>query len=231
MTPQAAAVRKMFTRIAVRYDLMNTLMTAGRHHAWRRAVARAVVAAPPGPVLDLATGTADLALAVRGLEPERRVVGADFSEAMLQLGRVKLAERGPARITLLASDALALPFGDGTFACVTSAFLLRNLEDLGRGLAEMRRVTRAGGRVVTLDIVRPAIPVWGRLFDLYFNRLVPMAGALVAGDRPAYTYLPQSVEGFVTPAELAGLMAGVGLRQVTWRTLGLGTVALHVGLV
>jgi demethylmenaquinone methyltransferase/2-methoxy-6-polyprenyl-1,4-benzoquinol methylase len=114
---------------------------------------------------------------------------------------------------------------------VTSAFLLRNLEDLGRGLAEMRRVTRAGGRVVTLDIVRPAIPVWGRLFDLYFNRLVPMAGALVAGDRPAYTYLPQSVEGFVTPAELAGMMARVGLRQVTWRTLGLGTVALHVGLV
>jgi demethylmenaquinone methyltransferase/2-methoxy-6-polyprenyl-1,4-benzoquinol methylase len=231
VTPQAAAVRTMFTRIAVRYDLMNTLMTAGRHHAWRRAVARAVVAAPPGPVLDLATGTADLALAVRRLAPERLVVGADFSEGMLRLGRVKLAERGPARITLLASDALALPFGGGTFACVTSAFLLRNLEDLGRGLAEMRRVTRAGGRVVTLDIVRPAIPVWGRLFDLYFNRLVPMAGALVAGDRPAYTYLPQSVEGFVTPAELAGMMAGVGLRQVTWRTLGLGTVALHVGLV
>jgi demethylmenaquinone methyltransferase/2-methoxy-6-polyprenyl-1,4-benzoquinol methylase len=227
---KAANVRAMFTRIARRYDLMNTLMTAGRHHAWRRVVARAVAAAPPGPVLDLATGTADLALAVRAVTPERLVIGADFSEGMLGLARDKLTGRGQARIPLLGADALTLPFRDGTFACVTSAFLLRNVEDLGRGLAEMRRVTRTGGRVVTLDIVRPSVPVWGALFALYFHRLVPAVGALVAGDRPAYTYLPQSVEGFVTPGELAGLMAGVGLHRVTWRTLGLGTVALHVGV-
>jgi demethylmenaquinone methyltransferase/2-methoxy-6-polyprenyl-1,4-benzoquinol methylase len=220
----------MFTRIARRYDLMNTVMTAGRHHAWRRAVARAVAAAPPGPVLDLATGTADLALAVRALAPDRLVVGADFAEGMLRLGRDKLAERRQARVALLGADALTLPFHDRTFACVASAFLLRNLEDLGRGLGEMRRVTRAGGRVVTLDIVRPSIPVWGALFGLYFHRLVPAVGGLVAGDRPAYTYLPRSVEDFVTPTELAGLMVTAGLRQVTWRTLGLGTVALHVGL-
>jgi demethylmenaquinone methyltransferase/2-methoxy-6-polyprenyl-1,4-benzoquinol methylase len=220
----------MFTRIAGRYDLMNTLMTAGRHHAWRRAVAWAVAAAPPGPVLDLATGTADLALAVRAVAPDRLVIGADFSEGMLRLAQDKLTQRGQARIPLLGADALTLPFRDGTFTCVTSAFLLRNVEDLGRGLAEMRRVTRAGGRVVTLDIVRPSLPVWGTLFALYFHRLVPAVGALVAGDRPAYSYLSHSVEAFVTPGELAGLMAGVGLQRVTWRMLGLGTVALHVGV-
>jgi demethylmenaquinone methyltransferase/2-methoxy-6-polyprenyl-1,4-benzoquinol methylase len=228
--PKAAEVRGMFTRIARRYDLMNTLMTAGRHHAWRRVVAREVAEAPTGPVLDLATGTADLALAVRARGAAPLVVGADFSEGMLRLASLKLKERRQARVRLLAADALTLPFRDGTFTCVASAFLLRNLEDLAEGLTEMRRVTRRGGRVVTLDIVRPSVPVWGRLFDLYFRRLVPVVGALVAGDRPAYTYLPQSVEGFVTPGELAGLMAGVGLRQVSWHTLGLGTVALHVGL-
>ena len=231
MTTKAEAVRAMFTRIARRYDLMNSLMTGGRHHAWRAAVARAAATAPAGPVLDLATGTADLALALRAAAPERLVVGADFSEGMLREGRAKLAARGEGRVALLAADALALPFRDGAFACVMSAFLLRNLEDLERGLAEMRRVTRPGGRVVTLDIVRPAVPVWGALFGLYFRRVVPVIGALVAGDRHAYTYLPQSVERFVTPAQLGTLLEKVGLRDVSRRSHGLGTIALHVGIV
>lgn len=228
---QAAFVRAMFTRIARRYDLMNTLITAGRHHAWRDAVARVVAAAPAGPVLDLATGTADLALAIRQASPDREVVGLDFSEGMLGQARRKLAARRAGGISLVAADALALPFADRTFACVTSAFLLRNLEDLLRGLAEMRRVTRPGGRVVALDIVRPAVPLWDALFGFYFGRVVPAVGALVAGDRAAYTYLPQSVSRFVTPRELARLMAAAGMREVTWRTLGLRTVALHVGSV
>src|SRR5213083_2337970 len=135
-------VRAMFTRIAGRYDLMNSLMTAGRHHAWRLCTARAAIAAPPGAVLDLATGTADLALALRGLAPERLVLGADFSEGMLRHGRAKVEAAAVPRVTLLAADALSLPFPDGAFAGVVSAFLLRNLEDLGRGLSEMRRVTR-----------------------------------------------------------------------------------------
>jgi len=227
----ADAIRSMFTRIATRYDLMNSLMTGGRHHAWRRRVARAAAAVPDGPVLDLATGTADLALALRALDARRLVVGADFSEGMLREGRAKLAARGEGRVALLAADALALPFRDGAFACVMSAFLLRNLEDLERGLAEMRRVTRPGGRVVTLDIVRPAVPVWGALFGLYFRRVVPVIGALVAGDRHAYTYLPQSVERFVTPAQLGTLLEKVGLRDVSRRSHGLGTIALHVGIV
>jgi demethylmenaquinone methyltransferase/2-methoxy-6-polyprenyl-1,4-benzoquinol methylase len=228
---KAEAVRAMFTRIARRYDLMNSLMTGGRHHAWRRRVADAVDAAPDGCVLDLATGTADLAIAVRARAPGRFVAGADFAEGMLRIGRRKLDARGVTRVRLLAADALALPFRDGAFACVMSAFLLRNLESLERGLAEMRRVTKPGGRVVTLDIVRPATPLWGAAFAAYFNRVVPAIGALVAGDRQAYTYLPQSVERFVTPPELARLMEHAGLRQVSYRRLGLGTIALHIGLV
>ncbi len=220
----------MFTRIARHYDLMNSIMTGGRHHTWRRAVARAAVAAPPGPILDLATGTADVALEIRALDPARTVLGADFSEGMLCQARAKLVARGAGRLPLLAADALALPFPDAAFACVTSAFLLRNLENLPRGLAEMRRVTRRGGRVITLDIVRPATPVWDRVFALYFHRVVPAVGTLVARDRAAYTYLPDSVASFVTPDELARLMARAGLRDVTYRRLGLGTVALHIGL-
>ena len=221
----------MFTRIARRYDVMNSLMTAGRHHAWRRHTARAAVAAPAGPILDLATGTADLALAIQRLDSRRLVVGADFSEGMLGQARVKLAGRQARRVPLVAADAVTLPFPDASFACVTSAFLLRNLEALDRGFAEMRRVTRPGGRVVALDIVPPALPGWRAVFGLYFQRVVPSIGALVAGEREAYTYLPDSVDRFLTPSELADVMASAGLRDVSYRTLGLGTIALHIGIV
>ena len=169
-------VRAMFTRIAGRYDLMNSLMTGGRHHAWRMVAARETVGAPPGPVLDLATGTGDLALAVRALDPRRRVIGADFAEAMLHAAAQKPAVRAN-RVPLLGADALALPFADGVFAAVTSAFLLRNLEDLGAGLREMRRVTKPGGRVVTLEITRPTTPGWAQVFGLFFHRVVPAMSA------------------------------------------------------
>lgn len=226
---RAEAVRAMFTRIAGRYDLMNSVMTGGRHHAWRRVTARAVAGAPAGLALDLATGTGDLALAVRAATPGRVVVGADFSEAMLRQAQAKLTARGERHVPLLAADALTLPFGDRTFACVTSAFLLRNLADLSAGLAEMRRVTAPGGLVAALEITRPGVRGWDAVFGLYFNRLVPVIGAAVAGDRAAYTYLPRSVERFVTPPQLAALMTRAGLRAVHYRRLGLGTIALHVG--
>ena len=221
----------MFTRIAGRYDLMNSLMTGGRHHAWRRIAAAAVADAPEGPALDLATGTGDLALALRAVSPRRWVIAADFSRAMLSHAQRKLHARGERRVLLLAADALALPFGDRTFACVTSAFLLRNLADLTGGLAEMRRVTMPGGLVAALEITRPETPGWGPLFGLYFNRVVPFVGAVIAGDRAAYTYLPRSVERFVTPRELTRLLEQAGLRDVGYRRLGLGTIAVHVGRV
>jgi demethylmenaquinone methyltransferase/2-methoxy-6-polyprenyl-1,4-benzoquinol methylase len=215
----------MFTRIAGRYDLMNSVMTGGRHHAWRRAAAAEAAGGPPGAVLDLATGTA------RRLDPARTVVGADFSLGMLREGRRKLTGLGEVGIELTAADALRLPFATGTFAGVVSAFLLRNLVDLEAGLREMRRVTRPGGRVVALDIVRIALPVWGAVFGLYFHRVVPAIGALIAGDRQAYTYLPDSVDRFLTARELSHTMEGVGLRDVRYRTFALGTVGLHVGVV
>ena len=227
---KAEMVRTMFTRIAGRYDLMNSLMTGGRHHAWRLVAAREAVSAPLGPVLDLATGTADLALAIRALDPGRTVIGADFAEGMLRAAVVKPAVR-VARVPLLGADALALPFRDRAFAAVTSAFLLRNLEDLAAGLAEMRRVTRPGGRVVALEITRPALPGWSQVFGLYFHRVVPAVGALVARDRQAYSYLPDSVDRFLTAPELSRLMGTLGFRDVRCRRLGLGTIAVHTAVV
>jgi demethylmenaquinone methyltransferase/2-methoxy-6-polyprenyl-1,4-benzoquinol methylase len=228
--PSAARIREMFTRIARRYDVMNSLMTGGRHHAWRRLAAAAVVGAPPGPILDLATGTADLALAVRAVRPASLVVGADFSEAMLREARAKLARRRERRVPLVAADALTLPFRDRTFAVVISAFLVRNLIDLARGLGEMRRVVIPGGLVVTLDITRPRVPGWDRVFGFYFQRVVPAIGALVAGDRAAYTYLPESVERFASPPGLADAMRRAGLHDVHYRRVALGTIAIHVGV-
>jgi demethylmenaquinone methyltransferase/2-methoxy-6-polyprenyl-1,4-benzoquinol methylase len=226
---KAEAVRAMFTRIAGRYDLMNSLMTGGRHHAWRRAATAAVAQAPAGPALDLATGTGDLAFALRQAYPRRFVVGADFSEAMLRHADMKRKARGERGVALLAADALALPFADRTFACVTSAFLLRNLADLEAGLAEMRRVTQPGGLVAALEITRPGVRGWDAMFGLYFNRVVPLIGAAVARDRAAYTYLPQSVGRFVTPPQLAQMMQRAGLDNVRYQRLGLGTIAIHVG--
>lgn len=221
----------MFSRIAARYDLMNGLMTLGMHHAWRRQVARQSIPAPEGPLLDLATGTGDLALALREAHPHRLVVAADFSIGMLREAERKLAAVDPPpRVPLVAADALALPFGDRTFACVTSAFLLRNLADLGRGLAEMKRVTRPGGRVVALEITQARLPGFAPLFRVYFNRIVPRLGRLVSGDAEAYTYLPQSVEGFLGPEELRQAMQDAGLRGVSYRTTGLGTITIHTGI-
>jgi demethylmenaquinone methyltransferase / 2-methoxy-6-polyprenyl-1,4-benzoquinol methylase len=134
------------------------------------------------------------------------------------------------RIRLVEADALSLPFEARTFAFVTSAFLLRNLADLRQGLAEMRRVSRPGGRVVALEITQAQLPGWATLFRAYFHHVVPRVGALVGGDREAYTYLPQSVDRFLAPAGLSALMEGVGLRSVKYNRLGLGTVTIHTGI-
>lgn len=227
---RAEQVRVMFDRIARRYDLMNSLMTGGRHQAWRRVAARLAEPQPGGLALDVATGTGDLALALLAQTPIRGVIGLDFSDGMLKVGREKLRRKDPEhRVRLVVGDALHLPFPDKTFACVASAFLLRNLADLAQGLAEMRRVTQPGGKVVALEITQPTLPGWSHLFGWYFHRFVPRLGALVSGNREAYTYLPRSVERFLPPAQLSWLMERVGLRAVGYRRLGLGTVTIHAG--
>ena len=228
---KARRVRAMFTAIAPRYDLMNRLMTGGRDQAWRRRAVRLADPAPGSLVLDLATGTGDLALAFLRESRARGVVGADFVEDMVRRGREKVTAQGERRIRFLAGDALALPFRSGAFGCVASAFLLRNLADLPAGLREMRRVTASGGSVMALEITQPTLPVWRQAFRLYFHRLVPAVGALVAGNRGAYTYLPRSVDRFVSPGQLARVMAEAGLADVRVARAGLGTLTIHVGRV
>ena len=221
----------MFSRIAGRYDLMNGLMTFGMHHAWRRAAARETIPSPDGPGLDLATGTGDLALGLAEIHRHRVIVGADFAHGMLKIAEEKRrGEDAGGRIRLVEADALALPFASRTFAFVTSAFLLRNLADLRQGLAEMRRVSRPGARVVALEITQADLPGWAPLFRAYFHHVVPRVGALVSGDSEAYTYLPQSVDRFLTPPGLCALMEAVGLRGVRYRRLGFGPVTIHTGI-
>ena len=228
---KARYVNEMFSRIAGRYDLMNGLMTFGMHHAWRRAAARETIPSPDGPGLDLATGTGDLALELSEIHRHRTLVGADFAHGMLTIAGHKCrTEETATRVRLVEADALALPFEPRTFAFVTSAFLLRNLGDLRQGLGEMRRVSRPGGRVVALEITQTNLPGWAPLFRAYFHHIVPWVGAIVGGDREAYTYLPQSVDRFVTPPALAALMEEVGLRGVKYRRVGFGTVTIHTGI-
>lgn len=228
---KARFVSEMFSRIAGRYDLMNGLMTFGMHHAWRRAAARETIPSPDGPGLDLATGTGDLALELARIHAHRTIAGADFAHGMLTIADEKRrADARGGRIRLVEADALSLPFEARTFAFVTSAFLLRNLADLRQGLVEMKRVSRLGGRVVALEITQASLPGWAPLFRAYFHHVVPRIGALVGGDREAYTYLPQSVERFLTPSGLSALMESVGLRGVKYRRLGFGTVTIHTGI-
>jgi len=229
---KAVYVREMFGRIARRYDLMNRLMTLGRDRAWRRlAVARLKLGngLPGAAVLDVATGTGDLALEVLRQAPGASIVGLDFSPEMLDLARHK-AEASGARLNLMAGDALRLPFPGGTFDGVVTGFALRNVTDIPAAFAEMARVTRSGGRVACLEIAKPQLPIFRKLFAWYFYRLVPIVGGLISGQRAAYTYLPHSLTGFLTPDEIAEVMRRTGWQEVSYQRRMLGTVAIHAGV-
>jgi len=202
----------MFGRIADRYDLMNTLMTAGQDRVWRAAVARSLNGAHD--VLDVGTGTGKLAATVERYLPGARVVGVDFSEPMLHASTE--------RVPLLAGDALRLPFADERFDAVVSAFLLRNLADAEAGIAEQTRVLRQGGRLVVLETA-PA-----RVFELAFRYVLPVLGGTIAGDASAYRYLPESTLAFKSPERVAELMRTAGLRVESIERRGLGSVAITV---
>ena len=218
----------MFTRIVPRYDLMNRVMTGGQDGRWRRLAARA--AQPRGAVaLDLATGTADLAIEL-GRQGARSVVGADYSHAMLDAAQTKIAGKRVTRISLLEADALALPFADAMFDCITSAFLLRNVVDLPRSLGEMRRVLRPGGRAVALELTHLRPGLRARLFEMYFQGVVPRLGGLIAGDTAAYTYLPASLDPFPDADRLASTFRDAGFTDVAYRLVGFGALAIHVGV-
>jgi demethylmenaquinone methyltransferase/2-methoxy-6-polyprenyl-1,4-benzoquinol methylase len=219
----------MFDRIAGVYDLMNTAMTAGLHHRWRDRAADRAELGPGDRALDVCCGTGDLALALAPrVGPEGSVIGADFSEPMLELARRKAAQRGVDQVSFEWADALELPHGDAEFDAVTVGFGVRNLADLDAGLAEMARVLRPGGRLVILEITQPHRPPLSSFYSLWFDRIVPLLGTL-AGDRAAYTYLPESVKRFPSPEGLAGAMDAAGFERIRYTVLAGGIIAIHSG--
>jgi demethylmenaquinone methyltransferase/2-methoxy-6-polyprenyl-1,4-benzoquinol methylase len=247
---EAGQVRAMFDRIAGVYDPLNTAMTAGLHHRWR---ARAVDLARVGPgsrVLDVATGTGDLAIELaRRVSPDGEVVGSDFAEAMLDRARAKAAAGDPrsVRPRFEWGDALALPYAEGSFDAATVGFGARNFADLARGLSEMVRVVRPGGRVVVLEITTPTRAPLSHFYRLWFDRVVPaigrLAGAGVAlgsrfrdagpggGIADAYAYLPASVKRFPDPPTLAAELERAGLIEIGYLLTAGGIVAIHAGTV
>jgi demethylmenaquinone methyltransferase / 2-methoxy-6-polyprenyl-1,4-benzoquinol methylase len=212
-------VQRMFDRIAPVYDVMNRIMSAGLDQRWRRITAEAAVR-PGDRVLDACCGTGDLALAAHAAGG--RVTGVDFSERMLDR-----AVRKSNEVEWMRGDALALPFVDGSFDAITVGFGVRNLEDLGQGLAEFQRVLGPGGRLAVLEITRPSGPL-APFYRLWFDGLVPLAGKLLPGGS-AYTYLPASVRRFPGPPEFADLMRRAGFGPVVYRLFAGGIVALHLG--
>jgi demethylmenaquinone methyltransferase/2-methoxy-6-polyprenyl-1,4-benzoquinol methylase len=217
----------MFDRIAGVYDLMNSVMTAGLHHRWRRRAADAATLSPGDRALDVATGTGDLAVELkRRVGASGEVIGSDFSERMLELAGQKAGDS----VRFEWGNALELPYDDDSFDAATVGFGARNFSDLGRGLAEMARVVRPGGRVVVLEITTPQRPPLSWFFDVWFDRLVPLLGRF-AGDPEAYSYLPSSVRRFPEPRGLGAALAATGLVDVRWILTAGGIIAIHSGTV
>jgi demethylmenaquinone methyltransferase/2-methoxy-6-polyprenyl-1,4-benzoquinol methylase len=220
----------MFDRIADRYDLLNTLMTAGLHHRWRQRTADLAQLGPGDAALDVCCGTGNLALALAArVSPGGHVVGCDFSEPMLDLAREKAARGGADNVRFEWADALQLSYDAGSFDAVAVGFGVRNLSDLDRGLLEMARVLRPGGRLIILDITQPRRAPLSTFYKLWFDRVVPVLGRLTS-EPEAYAYLPESVRSFADPRTLAGKMEAAGLRDIRWTLLAGGIIAIHTGV-
>ena len=225
-TLEEGQVRAMRSNIARVYDLMNSVMTAGMHHRWRERAADLAAVGPGARVLDVASGTGDLALELaRRVGPGGTVVGSDFSEAMLDRAREKSAA-----VRWEWANALQLPYDDDSFDAATVGFGARNFADLDRGLTEMTRVVAPGGRVVVLEMTTPQRPPLSTFFAVWFDRAIPLLGRFAA-DPDAYAYLPSSVKRFPGPEPLAARMAAAGLEDVRWILTAGGIIALHVGTV
>ena len=222
-------VAGLFSRITGHYDLMNDIMTLGMHRGWKRKTAALATQDTSGPALDVSTGTGDLAFRLAGLSRVDRAVGLDLLPEMILKAGQKAVERGSPLPSFVVGDALALPFPSDTFACSTAGFSLRNMPDVRQAVAEMARVVRPGGRVALLELTPMNPGIKARLFRMYFHGLVPLVGGIIARDRSAYTYLPQSVDTFYDAEELASIMRDSGLSEVRYRRVGFGTVCIHWG--
>lgn len=224
-----AFVRSLFSAIAPRYDLLNSLMSLSRHRAWRRLAVKLARVGLGDSALDVCCGTGDFAFDLaRAVGPEGRVVGVDFAEPMLDIARAKARRIGLDRVEFTAGNALELPFEDGSFDCVTVGFGLRNVSDVSAAVAEMARVAKPGGRVLSLEI-------FGRTHGIaslpwrFFARFVPWAAGVLRTNRSAYAYLPWSVEKFMSREELSREFENNRLAEVIRRDLMLGTVCIHIG--
>lgn len=225
---KAPAVRQMFNAIAGRYDFLNHLLSLGIDRRWRLEAVAVTSEKKPSSVLDVATGTGDLALLLKRRRPEAEITGVDFAEAMLALARRK-AVREQLEVRFREADGTALPFPAASFDAVTIAYGLRNFADTRQGLKEFYRVLAPGGRLVVLEFPPPPGGLFGRLFRFYFLRVLPFVGGLISGRRGAYAYLPASVLKFPAPPALAGLMCEAGFVGVRYKLQTLGVSALHTG--
>jgi len=242
MTFQSSAqkhqyVNNMFARIAHRYDIMNRIMTAGQDKRWRKLLIQKAQLPPNGHLLDIATGTGDIAFEALNQHPNlQQVVGADFTLPMMQVGQQRWHKTqtgtasGQHRLSWSGADTLHLPFPSSSFHAVASGFLMRNVTSVPQALAEQVRVCKPGGRVLILEIPRPADTLFGRLFRFYFHNIVPVLGGLISGQPDAYSYLPASADAFLRPNELKIEMEKAGLHTVHYTMLMFNTVALHVGV-
>lgn len=220
-------VNRMFARIAPTYDLMNRLMTGGQDQRWRREMLDFCNLPPRGTLLDVGTGTGDIAYTALQRNPTLRAVGSDFTYEMMAAGVDKVPG---VFLPFAQADTYALPFADNSFDAVVSGFLVRNVVDRVAAFREMARVTKPGGRVVCLETTPPSNSILGPLFRLYFFQVVPLIGSLIAGDRQAYAYLPHSTVEFPPPATLARMMEQAGLQHVFYVERMLKSVAIHVGV-
>ncbi len=220
---RAKYVQGMFTRIAKRYDLMNRLMTGGQDIRWRKRVIELARLDDNTSLLDLGTGTGDLAREALSAFPKAKVVAADFTLEMMRVGR---------RTSLLnfsTADALRLPFNDLSFNAVISGFLMRNVIDLQKALEEQYRVLKHGGRIVILDTTRPKKSFLSPFIWLHMHFVIPTLGGLLTGSRDAYRYLPETTEGFVTAEDMAERMAKAGFQKIGFQRYMFGTIAIHWG--
>lgn len=223
---RAEYVQDMFARIAGRYDTMNRLMTAGQDVKWRKYVIEQAQLPENGRLLDIATGTGDIALEGLQQQPSIQAIGGDFTIEMMQVGKRVPKRQG---IQWTTADTLALPFLNDTFDAVTSGFLMRNVIDVAAAFREQMRVTKPGGHVVVLESSPPKDNLLKPFIRIHLNYIIPTLGKLVSGNADAYRYLPDSTQAFKGPDELAQIMQQIGFTKVHYRMFMFGTIAIHVG--
>ena len=221
-------VQKMFDNIAHKYDFLNRFLSLGIDVFWRKKAIKMLAKHKPKKILDVATGTADFALATLPLQPEE-VIGVDISEGMLDVGRKKITDQGIINVQLEYGDSEQLKFEDNQFDAVIVAFGVRNFENLDQGLAEINRVLRPGGVAMILEFSKPT-GLFGLIFSIYNKTLLPLWGKLFSGDSAAYTYLPESVAAFPEGDEFKQIMRSLSYRKVNDRRLTLGVCSIYTGI-